>query len=1056
MRSFVSTLVARTAASCALRRPWPVFVVLCWCVASVAAAQSALTGIVHDPSERVAVGATVVVFDRSGTQQWETQTSPIGYYEIELPPGEYRVQAYLDQLTYKGTVLVFPNEKAAYDITLEFLREERETVQGGGSQSETLTTQGALGATFSRTAIDTLPLSNGRTLQSFLSLVPGIIFTDSVGTLAQFTAVGQRRFSNRFNLDGVSADVGIDVKNVGITPAMSGALPAVSTLGGTQTLVPQAAIEDIQIHTSVTTAEQGRSPGAQTFVITRSGADQFTGAAFVDARPSQLNASDWFAKGSYSEKHAPHYANGGISSGGPIAKRRLFYFAAWESQAISRPVTTTTIVPSMDYRESAPPDGRRVLDSFPIPNGKDLGQGQAQFVNEFPAASSLSSVSLRLDGNLSPRNRFFARLNVGRSRGDALDALQVPQVSFDSQERASATNLTTGLTSELPWGLNELRLSTVLNRGSSIASASPFAAGATLPLDLLVPTARSGNASVAVGLFSGPGGSLLDGSVGASSQRQIEVADTLSVVRGRHEWRLGFDGRWRTSLADAAQSQYLYRFNTADLLQGHARSLTDLEVAPARARFRSLSAFIQDAFRVSGRLSLQYGLRYSVEPAPTSGNDLQPLLLAIEKLPQAQTLAAGSPLWSTSWSNVAPHLSATYQLATAANRETTLRAGWSLLFDELTDPGATAFGGGYPYVTTRFVTSPGFPVPENVLTAPAPQPFSTLDRASYFAFSKDLRTPRTSMWQVGIDQALGGRQRLGIAYVGALGRDLLYRYQYALPDTTAAQAIAYTNAASSNYQALLAEYVWRLSYGLQARVAYTWSHAIDLDSGEALLPNAPPELIAPSTNRGAADFDRRHILQALVTYQVPAPRTRGRLRFLLEDWQLDANVAARSGAPITVFAARDIGSGTINLRPDLVPGVPLWISDRSAPGGQKLNPAAFSIQTDLDVPELRQGTLGRNSIRAFPLNQINLTLSRSVRLGERATVRFRLDAYNVFNIPNFGPPLSNRDAPDASFGLAYQSYANALGTGTLSGGGLTPVQQSGGPRSIQFGARFSF
>src|SRR5690349_14226655 len=112
MQSPVSTFVARSVVGQVLRRPWPILAVVCCLIANVAAAQSALTGIVHDPSLRVAVDATITVTDASSTQEWVTHTSVIGYYEIELPPGVYQIRAELNQqaftLTYKGTVRVFP------------------------------------------------------------------------------------------------------------------------------------------------------------------------------------------------------------------------------------------------------------------------------------------------------------------------------------------------------------------------------------------------------------------------------------------------------------------------------------------------------------------------------------------------------------------------------------------------------------------------------------------------------------------------------------------------------------------------------------------------------------------------------------------------------------------------------------------------------------------------------------------------------------------------------------------------------------------------------------
>ncbi len=183
-----------------------------------ARAQSALSGIVHDPTSRVAVGAVVIMDDNVGGR-WEGVSNNIGYYEIHLPPGEYNVEAYLNlesgqQLSYVGGVLVLPNENTGFDITLGYATAERVTVTSVpmSVSAPPLPGDGALGDVFTREAIQRLPPTNGRTLQSFVSIVPGVVVTDSVGTLAQFTAAGQRRFSNRLTVDGLSGDLVVDVR----------------------------------------------------------------------------------------------------------------------------------------------------------------------------------------------------------------------------------------------------------------------------------------------------------------------------------------------------------------------------------------------------------------------------------------------------------------------------------------------------------------------------------------------------------------------------------------------------------------------------------------------------------------------------------------------------------------------------------------------------------------------------------------------------------------------------------------------------------------------------
>jgi hypothetical protein len=93
-------------------------------------------------------------------------------------------------------------------------------------------------------------------------------------------------------------------------------------------------------------------------------------------------------------------------------------------------------------------------------------------------------------------------------------------------------------------------------------------------------------------------------------------------------------------------------------------------------------------------------------------------------------------------------------------------------------------------------------------------------------------------------------------------------------------------------------------------------------------------------------------------------------------------------------------------------------------------------------------------MHASTLRQVDTAISRSSRLSGGVTLQWRVDIFNVFNTPNFGPPVA--DLVNSHFGEPEQTYAEALGTGTLSYGGLVPLQQVGGPRSIQLGVRLKW
>ena len=114
-----------------------------------------------------------------------------------------------------------------------------------------------------------------------------------------------------------------------------------------------------------------------------------------------------------------------------------------------------------------------------------------------------------------------------------------------------------------------------------------------------------------------------------------------------------------------------------------------------------------------------------------------------------------------------------------------------------------------------------------------------------YAFDEDLKRPRTYRWHLGLDREIGRANRLDVAYVGSAARELVYRAAY-LPPLVSAPISIFSNEASADYHALLAQYTRRVTRGFGGDVSYAWSHAIDTDSGEEQLRNLPSATIADS------------------------------------------------------------------------------------------------------------------------------------------------------------------------------------------------------------------
>ena len=180
----------------------------------------------------------------------------------------------------------------------------------------------------------------------------------------------------------------------------------------------------------------------------------------------------------------------------------------------------------------------------------------------------------------------------------------------------------------------------------------------------------------------------------------------------------------------------------------------------------------------------------------------------------------------------------------------------------------------------------------------------------------------------------------------------------------------------------------------------------------------------------------------------PSPAAAGVGKAVLGNWSVDSIVRARSGTPLNILSLAVIQGEIISIRPDLILGEPIWIKDPSVPAGKRLNPAAFSLP-----PAGRGGNLGRNAIKGLSISQVDFALRRRFTLTERTSVQFRTDFFNIFNHPNFAGVNSN--IISSTFGQALTMLGRSLGTGGTQGG-LNPLFQIGGPRSIQFALKIIF
>ena len=408
-------------------------------------------------------------------------------------------------------------------------------------------------------------------------------------------------------------------------------------------------------------------------------------------------------------------------------------------------------------------------------------------------------------------------------------------------------------------------------------------------------------------------------------------------------------------------------------------------------------------------------------------------------LPNLSIAPPGSALWRTRYSNVAPRLGIAYTL----RHDLVLRVGGGIFYD-LGLGGSTQLATSYPNIAPGFVPNVQLPlanVPQYLPVISFSPPF-TFD---ILGFDPAMSLPRSYQWNVAVEKSLPGKQSVSATYVGQIGKSLLRQQATYQPNPNFQGDFLLTyNGAWSKYDALQLQYRKPLASGLQVLLNYGFGHSRDNSSND-VVAGLSNTVISAARDSASSDFDVRQSLSGALTYEVPARTANSIVAPVVTGWSVDAVVVARTGFPFNagLYSTSSDPDGYALSRPDLVPAQPLWIASSAAPGGKSLNPAAFSIPQ-----EVRQGSEPRNDIAGFGLTEVDLSLAKKLRLTDRVSLHFRADGFNVLNHPNFTNPQAILD-----YGPTYLSSTQMLNQGL---GGLNPLFQEGGPRSLQLSLKLAF
>jgi hypothetical protein len=383
-----------------------------------------------------------------------------------------------------------------------------------------------------------------------------------------------------------------------------------------------------------------------------------------------------------------------------------------------------------------------------------------------------------------------------------------------------------------------------------------------------------------------------------------------------------------------------------------------------------------------------------------------------------------------------------------------------------------------------------------------------------FAMNRQFRTPYVTNWTLGIQHAFSGKLSFESTYVGNHGTRLAGVYDAnqgalgtgELPFAAQYPYLGYINTLSnlygSTYNGWQNTLTARNFHGLDFVLGYTYSHALD-DMSSNWVAFLPQDSTHPKLDHGSGDEDIRHRFTLSVTYTLPEKKTKSQL---LEGWQLNTIITAQSGQPWNVndqsnnFSAvneatdrwdffgspSDFKSGGQNTQIFCANGDPQGCSYFTAGGLTQIfltdpqTTAAWNLCTakapdfgnlttagcyvsrngrSVLVPNAtgQFGTMGRNIFRDNGFHNVDLSVSKNFRLGERFKAQFRVEMFNIFNHPNFANPNGATSGyGQGAFSDPSQTGQFGCGCATPDSASFNPVLGSGSARAIQLGLKFTF
>ena len=809
------------------------------------------------------------------------------------------------------------------------------------------------------------------------------------------------------------------------------------------------------------------------------------GSAFEFLRNSALDARNYFN----TDARKTSFQNNqfGVSLGGPIVKDKTFFFGAYEGQRENV---------GSDFLLNVPTPGQiATAQQYALASGiSAINPALDNLLSFYPASNTptiaavvrdkndLDNFILKVDQNLSNTEQLTGRYAFGRSsqvfplgsNGGFGDGSRLGAFAQTSPTRTQVVSLSLLSTlssnkiNEVRFGYSRYRTSfSSVDAGFDPASIGLNFGNGKLGLPE-IDFSTSALENLGAQGFSVPRG---------RTSQTFQILDNFTWVRGKHTFKFGGefhraavenfnDNLERGIFSFSPDSSALTPcqvpnppapcndpavLSLANFYLGNAFVLALTGDTHRTTYNKGLAFFAQDDFRVTSKLTLNFGLRWEYFGPMSEKNNL------LSNIGQDGQLAmVGSDGLDGAYERDLNNFAPRFGLAWNVLRNTVIRGGYGVYFDYVPqDLFIANFTSSAGIATNPIGPSPVYPLSFDPTAfngsnpgAPILTPITT-GPFNVFTTPHKFPTPYTQNWNFNVQQKLAGNTSVEIGYVGSKGTKLVRLYDanqpdgnFNFPNPNFQSNDVLAPISSSVYHALQTTLRVQSQRGFSGFASYIWGKSLD-DASDGIDFTAGAAFPQDSTNlraeRGPSTFDTRHRFTTGLNYALPAWHAAGKFG---SGWQLNWIASLQSGRPIPIVTSDDTsGRFYFNQRPNLVPGVnpvlPNW-----NPASGYLNVAAFSQPAFGSF-----GNLGRNSIYGPDYRNLDFSVTKNTQIWDKLNVQLRAEFFNVFNHPNFALPNGSIAFGAGPVGTISQTPDVAQGNPGLGGGG---------PRVIQVAAKFTF